>query len=74
LRSAAAGDEAAVRELFRAHAPKLQRVAARVLGADDPDVEDVVQRKKQPACMRFLFEQPHLRKLSGLSLGFVDTP
>jgi RNA polymerase sigma-70 factor (ECF subfamily) len=44
LRSAAAGDEAAVRELFRAHASKLQRVAARVLGADDPDVEDVVQQ------------------------------
>lgn len=44
LRAAAAGDEAAVRELFRAHAAKLHRVAARVLGADDPDVEDVVQQ------------------------------
>lgn len=44
LRRAAAGDEAAVRELFRAHAAKLHRVAARVLGADDPDVEDVVQQ------------------------------
>jgi RNA polymerase sigma-70 factor (ECF subfamily) len=44
LRSAASGNEAAVRELFRAHASKLHRVAARVLGADDPDVEDVVQQ------------------------------
>ena len=44
LRSAASGDEAAVRELFRTHAAKLHRVAARVLGADDPDVEDVVQQ------------------------------
>ena len=44
LRGAAAGDEAAVRELFRTHAAKLHRVAARVLGADDPDVEDVVQQ------------------------------
>jgi RNA polymerase sigma-70 factor (ECF subfamily) len=33
-----------VRELFRTHAGKLHRVASRVLGADDPDVEDVVQQ------------------------------
>jgi RNA polymerase sigma-70 factor (ECF subfamily) len=44
LRRAGAGDESAVRELFRTHAAKLHRVAARVLGADDPDVEDVVQQ------------------------------
>jgi RNA polymerase sigma-70 factor (ECF subfamily) len=44
LDRAAAGDEAAVRELFRAHATRLHRQAARVLGADDPDVEDVVQQ------------------------------
>ncbi len=44
LGRAAAGDEAAVRELFRTHVTRLHRQAARVLGADDPDVEDVVQQ------------------------------
>jgi RNA polymerase sigma-70 factor (ECF subfamily) len=44
LGRAAGGDEAAVRELFRTHVTRLHRQAARVLGADDPDVEDVVQQ------------------------------
>ncbi len=44
LTRAAAGDEQAVRTLYRAHVAKLQRQAARVLGAHDPDVEDVVQQ------------------------------
>jgi RNA polymerase sigma-70 factor, ECF subfamily len=41
---AASGDEAAVRELFRTHVTRLHRQAARILGGDDPDVEDVVQQ------------------------------
>jgi RNA polymerase sigma-70 factor, ECF subfamily len=44
LSRAASGDEAAVRELFRTHVGRLHRQASRVLGADDPDVEDVVQQ------------------------------
>jgi RNA polymerase sigma-70 factor (ECF subfamily) len=44
LGRAAAGDELAVRELFRSHVTRLHRQAARILGADDPDVEDVVQQ------------------------------
>ena len=44
LARAAQGDEAAVRRLYRAHVGKLHRHAARILGATDPDVEDVVQQ------------------------------
>jgi RNA polymerase sigma-70 factor, ECF subfamily len=44
LARAAEGDEAAVRKLYRAHLGKLLRHAARILGANDPDVEDVVQQ------------------------------
>jgi RNA polymerase sigma-70 factor (ECF subfamily) len=44
LRRAADGDEAAVRQLYRAHSGKLHRHAARILGPSDPDVEDVVQQ------------------------------
>ncbi len=44
LNRAAGGDEAAVRELFRTHVTRLHRHAARILGVDDPDVEDVVQQ------------------------------
>ncbi|MFI5307488.1 MAG: RNA polymerase sigma factor [Polyangiales bacterium] len=44
LGRAAGGDEAAVRILFRTHVTRLHRQAARILGADDPDVEDVVQQ------------------------------
>ncbi len=44
LRRAAEGDEQAVRQLYRAHAGKLHRHAARILGPSDPDVEDVVQQ------------------------------
>jgi RNA polymerase sigma-70 factor (ECF subfamily) len=44
LERAAGGDEAAVRELFRVYATRLHRQAARILGTDDPDVEDVVQQ------------------------------
>jgi RNA polymerase sigma-70 factor (ECF subfamily) len=44
LARAGQGDEVAVRKLYRAHAAKLLRHAARILGASDPDVEDVVQQ------------------------------
>ncbi|MGD8860424.1 MAG: RNA polymerase sigma factor [Myxococcales bacterium] len=44
LTRAAGGDEAAVRELFRTHVTRLHRHAARILGVNDPDVEDVVQQ------------------------------
>jgi RNA polymerase sigma-70 factor (ECF subfamily) len=44
LERAGAGDEAAVRELFRMHVTRMHRQAARILGSDDPDVEDVVQQ------------------------------
>jgi RNA polymerase sigma-70 factor (ECF subfamily) len=44
LSRAAAGEERAVRALYRSHAAKLHRQAARILGATDPDVEDVVQQ------------------------------
>jgi RNA polymerase sigma-70 factor, ECF subfamily len=44
LERAAGGDELAVRELFRGHIGRMHRQAARILGADDPDVEDVVQQ------------------------------
>jgi len=44
LSRAANGDEACVRRLFRVHSPKLHRQVARILGAADPDVEDVVQQ------------------------------
>ena len=33
-----------MRELFRTHSTRLHRQAARILGGDDPDVEDVVQQ------------------------------
>lgn len=44
LARAADGDEVAVRKLYRAHLGKLLRHASRILGANDPDVEDVVQQ------------------------------
>lgn len=44
LRRAGSGDELAVRKLFRNHAPRLHRHVSRVLGANDPDVDDVVQQ------------------------------
>jgi len=44
LRSAAGGDEQAVRTLYRTYAVRLHRHAARVLGGEDADVEDVVQQ------------------------------
>ncbi|MDH5670819.1 MAG: RNA polymerase sigma factor [Myxococcales bacterium] len=44
LRAAAAGDDAAVRDIFRRHVDRLHRHVARILGGDDPDVEDVVQQ------------------------------
>ena len=44
LRRASDGDEAAVRQLFRAHVPRIHRTVARILGPSDPDVEDVVQK------------------------------
>lgn len=44
LRAAAAGDEGAVRELYRAHVDAVYRTIARILGPSDPDVEDVAQQ------------------------------
>jgi len=44
LRRAGAGDERATRELYRAHVDRVYRHVARVLGPDDPDLEDVVQK------------------------------
>ena len=44
LERAAQGDEAAVRSLYRTHMARMHRQAARILGADDPDVEDVAQQ------------------------------
>lgn len=44
LLEAARGDERAARELFHAHASRLKRQVARILGSDDPDVDDVVQQ------------------------------
>ncbi|HJL18479.1 MAG TPA: RNA polymerase sigma factor [Sandaracinaceae bacterium LLY-WYZ-13_1] len=44
LREAAAGDEAAVRALYRAHVDVVFRCVARILGPHDPDLEDVVQQ------------------------------
>ncbi len=44
LERAAARDEAAVRRLFREHYARVHRHVARVLGAGDADVEDVVQQ------------------------------
>jgi RNA polymerase sigma-70 factor, ECF subfamily len=43
LRSAAAGDAASVRRLYREHLDRVTRCVARILGPSDPDVEDVVQ-------------------------------
>jgi len=44
LLEAARGDQRAARELFRCHAVRLKRQVARILGPDDPDVDDVVQQ------------------------------
>ena len=44
LRRAGAGDERATRELYRAHVDAVFRHVARILGAHDPDLEDVVQK------------------------------
>ncbi|NOY94155.1 MAG: RNA polymerase sigma factor [Deltaproteobacteria bacterium] len=44
LLSASAGDELASRTLFRTHVGRVHRRVSRILGSNDPDVEDVVQR------------------------------
>jgi RNA polymerase sigma-70 factor (ECF subfamily) len=44
LRRAAAGDERAALELFRLHGSRVHRTASRILGADDAEVDDVVQQ------------------------------
>ncbi|WP_157069638.1 RNA polymerase sigma factor [Sandaracinus amylolyticus] len=44
LTRAAAGDDAAVRRLYRDHVDRVFRTVARILGSSDPDVEDVVQQ------------------------------
>lgn len=44
LRAAGAGDEAAVRRLYRLYVDRVHRHVSRVLGPNDPDVEDVVQQ------------------------------
>lgn len=44
LLRAAEGDERAAREVFRTYSVRLRRHAARILGPEDPDVDDVVQQ------------------------------
>ncbi|MDQ3033106.1 MAG: RNA polymerase sigma factor [Myxococcota bacterium] len=44
LARAAAGDDVAVRRLYRDHVDRIHRTVARILGSDDSDVEDVVQQ------------------------------
>lgn len=44
LRRAGRRDEAACRTLYREHVAKVYRCVSRILGASDPDVEDVVQQ------------------------------
>lgn len=44
LMRAVAGDDAAVRRLYRDHVDRIFRTVARILGSDDADVEDVVQQ------------------------------
>jgi RNA polymerase sigma-70 factor (ECF subfamily) len=44
LARAAAREEGAVRALYRAHVGRVHRCVARILGATDADVEDVVQQ------------------------------
>ncbi len=44
LARAAARDEAAVRRLYKEHVARVHRHVARILGAGDGDVEDVVQQ------------------------------
>ena len=44
LRAAAAGDDRAVRELYRDHVERVHRCVGRILGPSDPDLEDVVQQ------------------------------
>ncbi len=44
LRLAGAGDESAVRWLFRTHLGLIHRTCARILGPSDPELEDVVQK------------------------------
>lgn len=44
LRQAGEGRDAAVKWLFRTHVARVHRTCARILGPQDPDVEDVVQQ------------------------------
>ena len=44
LVAAGEGDAAATRALYRGHVDRVHRHVARILGAHDPDVEDVVQK------------------------------
>lgn len=44
LREAAGGDERAMRRLYRDHVDRVFRCVARILGPNDPDLEDVVQQ------------------------------
>jgi len=44
LRQAGAGRESAVKWLFRTHVARVHRTCGRILGSDDPDLEDVVQQ------------------------------
>lgn len=44
LQAAGAGDDAAVRRLYRTYVDRVHRHVSRVLGPHDPDVEDVVQQ------------------------------
>lgn len=44
LCAAAAGDAPSARRLFREHVGRVHRTVSRILGADDADVDDVVQQ------------------------------
>ena len=44
LIAAASGDDAAVRQMYRDHVDRVHRCVARILGPNDPDVDDVVQQ------------------------------
>lgn len=44
LRRAAAGDPKATRDFYRTHVDRVYRHVARILGPQDPDIDDVVQK------------------------------
>jgi RNA polymerase sigma-70 factor (ECF subfamily) len=46
------GDEAAFRELYQRHTPRLYQVVLRIVGGSEHDAEDVVQETWMRACAR----------------------